>query len=75
MILMPSLEDLAKLQKILDGNLQALQNTNSEFPEVKKFLVARGLVNVSQLDVKGRKELQDYLLDVYSRILNNQDKK
>ena len=45
----------------LSIHLSNLQDANSAFPETKKFLQARGLRNVSQLDVLGQKDLRTHL--------------
>ncbi len=58
----------------LKGRLTRLNNSlddlNSSFPETKKFLEARGLTKVSQLDEAGRKALTEHLQAVLASISN-----
>ena len=53
--------DFKKLSIRLNIHLANLKDLNSVFPETKKFLQARGLCNVGQLDVSGQKDLRTHL--------------
>ncbi len=48
--------------------LAHLQDLNSEYPETRKFLEARGLTNVSQLDDAGEAELMAHLKSELDKI-------
>lgn len=41
-----------------------LDQLNSQFPETKKFLEARGLKSVKELDAKGQEELTEHLTKI-----------
>ncbi len=68
-----SLLDDAQLDE-LKGRLTklntSLDDLNSSFPETKKFLEARGLTKVSQLDEAGRKALTEHLQAVLAGLSN-----
>jgi len=53
-----------KLTKLRDS----LDDLNSAFPETRKFLEARGLARVSQLDESGRQELTAHLQALLAKI-------
>ena len=59
-------EILKPLEELRDD----LDRINSMYPETQKFLAARGLTNVKQLDAKGKEELTQYLTDILQRIAN-----
>ena len=44
---------------------ERVADINSRFPETEKFLRARGLEHVSELDPQGMRELVAHLTDVY----------
>ncbi len=54
-------ETLETLGKSLEELDRSLQDANSAFPETQKFLRARGLTHVRQLDKKGMQELKEHL--------------
>lgn len=45
----------------LQGTLARMEDYVSSFPATKEFLKARGLSNVRELDIRGRRELVDHL--------------
>lgn len=49
--------------------LKNLQDTNSEFPETKKFLASRGLRHVGELDAQGQKDLVAHLTAVRDALI------
>ena len=49
--------------------LKKLKDINSKFPETKKFLAARGLKHVSELDAQGQKDLVAHLTAVRDALL------
>lgn len=50
--------------------LAELKDLNSAFPETRKFLQARGLAHVGELDKQGTEELIAHLKEVYQGLLN-----
>ncbi len=65
-------EDLDRETGRLKAHLARMDELNSSFPETKKFLAARGLTLVSQLDDAGRAELKSHLEAVLA-LLTRQD--
>lgn len=63
-------EALGEVKQGLDTLLGELQDTNSQFPETKKFLASRGLTHVKQLDRRGVEDLKAHLQAVLRGITN-----
>lgn len=59
----PEETDLDKLHRSLKQLNTGLENLNSAYPETKRFLEARGLTNVRQLDKQGLDELKAHLTE------------
>ena len=49
------------IDDLLEHQLHALEDLNSNYPATREFLKARGLTNVREFDVAGREELRQYL--------------
>jgi hypothetical protein len=47
-----------------------LQDLNSQYPATRRFLYSRGLKHVSQLDTQGMKDLREYLMGEYKKLLH-----
>ncbi len=63
-------EALGEVKRELDTLHDELADANSQFPETKKFLAARGLTHVKQLDRQGREDLKAHLMAVLRSITN-----
>lgn len=63
-------EQLENLEKPLVRLRDELDTLNSTYPETKKFLEARGLTRVSQLDAQGKQELSEHLSNILRNIIN-----
>lgn len=59
-----------EFEKALRKLLAALQDLNSIFPETRRFLEARRLDHISQLDEKGLRELEKHLREIRSRLVH-----
>lgn len=53
--------DLDRAHDRLKAHVERMDELNSSFPETRKFLAARGLTRVSQLDQAGHAELKAHL--------------
>lgn len=61
-------DQLAEVKGKLTKLRDSLDDLNSAFPETKRFLEARGLTKVSQLDEAGRQALTEHLQAVLAKI-------
>ena len=64
--LMGQLSRLPAASESAKQSLRILDEVNSNFPATRDFLAVRGLTLVSQLDEKGREELQAHLIQTLS---------
>ncbi len=56
--------------KELEDSLASLQEVNSSFPATKEFLKIKGCHSVAELDREGLRELEEFLLGIYRRMVH-----
>jgi hypothetical protein len=67
-LMMRQLSRLPAASESAKQSLRILDEVNSNFPATRDFLAARGLTLVSQLDEKGREELQAHLIQTLKNL-------